>query len=371
ELESAEPDFTEPDFTEPDFTETNLTESDLTEPEPTGLTPTQPDFSEPEPNITPWETQPREADSFADAEPGTPWEAATFTDEVRAEERAGAGGEVQEEAHGHGEALPNQDDGLDSNGSDTPWDGADSSYEASYANPTETADFAGPLPAGVSLEETETRVADSAAAAADAPQPAAGEAVAPQPSQSGWQDPAPVTRVRGFSGSGIVLRRDVDLSALQQAQQAVSHELGLTETIAPASFLLRAAARAGRPWPLTTVDAAPSLATLTDDGVAVTYLPRASDMPFRELVVACSAPAGDHDVESTALVVADLSVLGIDEAVLDLGRPVLTLGRILPQVPGDRFRGTLALSGPIAPDAGSRFLARVVELLAAPVRLVL
>lgn len=353
----------EPEQAEPEPTGFESTGFESRESTPTEPTPTETDFAEPEPDVTPWEEQRAYGDTYGTTEPGTPWEAAAPGGEE-------APDEVQDEVQD--EVRPAQEVDSDAFGADAPWDGAGAGYGASFTSPSEPADFAGPLPEGVSLEETETRVADSAAAAADAPQPAdRAPAVTLPPAQTQPPATAPVTRMRGFSGSGIVLRRDVDLSALRQAQQAVSQELGLAEVMAPASFLLRAAARAGRPWPLTTADAAPSLAMLTDDGVAVTHLPRASDMPFRELVVACSAAAGDEDAEASALVVADLSVLGIDEAVLDLGRPVLSLGRILPQEAGDRYRGTLALSGPVAPDAGSRFLARVVELLAAPVRLVL
>jgi hypothetical protein len=190
---------------------------------------------------------------------------------------------------------------------------------------------------------------------------------APLPQAARTQFPA---AVRGISG-GIVLRRDVDLTALMHAQKAVSRELALPELMAPASFLVRAAARAGSPWPLGASGSLPSLATLTDEGVTITLMERAAEMPFRELVAACGAAGADTGAEPSELVVADLSVLGIDEAVLDIGRPVLTLGRVLSLADPERYHGTLALTGPVAPDAGSRFLARVVELLSAPVRLVL
>jgi hypothetical protein len=240
------------------------------------------------------------------------------------------------------------------------------SVEASADTPWEEA----PLPQGAVLEESETRVTDRGFDAGDTGDyRAATEAQAPvlQPERERTQFPA---AVRGVAG-GIVLRRDVDLTALMHAQKAVSRELALPELMAPASFLVRAAARAGRPWPLGASGSLPSLATLTDEGVTITLMERAAEMPFRELVAACQAAGVETGAEPSELVVADLSVLGIDEAVLDIGRPVLTLGRVLSLADPERYHGTLALTGPVAPDAGSRFLARVVELLSAPVRLVL
>ncbi|MEX2535662.1 MAG: E3 binding domain-containing protein [Trueperaceae bacterium] len=247
----------------------------------------------------------------------------------------------------------------------TPWEG----------NLDELGDT---LPDGVTIEEEEFRVLPATyseqAISAEMPAviPAEKQVIDPaeQPAIATMESPASrPTSARGVFGSGIVLRRDVDLTALVEARAAVAAELGLQESISPAGFLVRAAARAGRPWPLTSDDAEVGLASLTDDGVDVSVITGASTLEFRELMDRCAPDGGDSSVEP-ALVVADLSALGIDEAVLDLGLPVLTLGRVLAQREGS-FHGTLTLSGPIAPDAGSRFLGRVVELLAAPVRLVL
>lgn len=281
--------------------------------------------------------------------------------------------------------------------------------DGGYATPDEreaTLDDVGDaLPEGIGLEESETRVTGSPATGS----PATGNPTAPESQGPVSQPPAfplpasqshgsqapeaqalasespasespaspsatsPLSHPRtagGISRGGIVLRRDVDLSALMQAQQAVALELGLPNDFSPAAFLLRAAARAGRPWPLSGEGQALSLASLGDEGVSLVQLTNAQDMPFRDLVKACQAPPPGSSEEVGVLAVADLSTLGIDEAVLDLGSPVLTLGRITGDG-GVRFRGTLALSGPVAPDAGSRFLGRVSDLLAAPVRLVL
>ena len=71
------------------------------------------------------------------------------------------------------------------------------------------------------------------------------------------------------------------------------------------------------------------------------------------------------------LVAADLSGLDLDEVLLDLDVPVVTLGRILYDNQRGAYRSTLALSGAAQPEAGARLLARVAELLDAPVRLVL
>jgi hypothetical protein len=267
---------------------------------------------------------------------------------------------------------------------DTPWGGvpaklatADEAIGASYQEPPATSHphlgAAEVLPEGVSIEEEEIRVpADVGGAGKRAAEPR--PPVAPPSTQ-----PAAAPRTPAVSGAqaghtmaglGIVLRRDVDLGALVQAQQAVASELGTKGSMSAASFLVRAAARAGKPWPLTSPAALVGLASLDDEGIGVSAMARAAEMPFRELMAECRSAREAGDAQEVALVVADLSELGIDEAVLNLGKPVLTLGRILPRESGG-FHGSLTLSGPIAPDAGSRFLARVVELLAAPVRLVL
>ncbi len=77
------------------------------------------------------------------------------------------------------------------------------------------------------------------------------------------------------------------------------------------------------------------------------------------------------EADGLDLVVADMSSLDVDEAVLNLGVPVLTLGRILYDNQQGSYRSTLSLAGDVEPDQGARFLSLVAELLDSPVQLVL
>ena len=215
------------------------------------------------------------------------------------------------------------------------------------------------LPEGVRIEEDEYRVVRSGVngPAATATAVAVGSAASTVTAPAGG---------RGVVTAGIVLRRDVDLAPVIDATRALSLELG--EEAPLVAFLLRAAVRAGQPWPLAAENSDVGLAVLSDSGVSVSVVARAGEMPFRDLVGACGQ-AGDP-AKSPAIAVADVSMMGIDEAVLDLGMPVLTVGRVLEEESG-RLHSTLTLSGLTTPESGSRFLGRVVELLSAPVRLVL
>lgn len=170
---------------------------------------------------------------------------------------------------------------------------------------------------------------------------------------------------------GTLLRRHVDLDALAVAQAAVARELGESEPLAPSAFLLRAAAKALRTAPLGHGPIA--VATVEEGGLRVRTATGATEGGFLELVewLRREEASSDGRLDGAALVVADLSELGIDEAVLNLGAPVLTLGRVLYDTDGGGYRSTLSLSGEVPTETGSRLLARVAELIAAPVQLVL
>ncbi|HEX7002992.1 MAG TPA: E3 binding domain-containing protein [Trueperaceae bacterium] len=291
----------------------------------------------------------------------TPWEgmgatAAEVEDDVATAERAG-------ESHW----TPAEPGAMELASSDAPWTAvAQEEFETAPRMPAEASEYDfldtadGALPEGVRIEEDEYRVVRSGAAAGPAVTTAV-EATGAAPT-----DPDRSRSARGLTGGGIVLRREVDVTALIEASQALASELDGEPSLA--AFLLRAAARAGNPWPLAAMGQEVGVARLSDDGIAITVVPQAGTMPFRDLIVASSG--GPDGSGEPALAVADVSQLGIDEAVLDVGSPVLTIGRVLDSV-GGRLHATLTLSGVDAPESGSKFLGRVAELLAAPVRIVL
>ena len=163
-----------------------------------------------------------------------------------------------------------------------------------------------------------------------------------------------------------VLRRHLDVSALAAAQLAVSRELGHEEPLGAAPFVLRAVAKAVAASGAVTGQVA--LAAFAD-GVVLRRVDGAATRPFADIVRELSEPGGEED--EAGLVVADLSSLDLDEVVLDLDVPVLSLGRILYDNQSGGYRSTLTLAGGLPAEAGARLLARVAELLAAPVRLVM
>jgi len=167
---------------------------------------------------------------------------------------------------------------------------------------------------------------------------------------------------------GHVWRRQVDLSAMVAAQADLAAELGRGEPIVPLAFLVRAGAKA-------LGDAEASLAVAYIDGEGVRTVPVRGAGDFSATVSALDALPGEVAADATAaaplaLVVADLSELGLDDAVLHLGAPVLTLGRVLIDNQTGARRAYLALSGDGAEGAeAARLLARVADLLETPVRL--
>jgi e3 binding domain len=168
---------------------------------------------------------------------------------------------------------------------------------------------------------------------------------------------------------GILLRRHVDLSTLIQAQHAVAEELGHEEPLAITSFLLRAAAKALHKVPL--VQGVVGLASIREQGVGITAIPEASSAPFRTILAQSQQVmhgALTHD--QVVLAVADMSGFDIDEAVLNVGVPVLTLGRMMYDNSKGTHHSTLSISGSVSVESGTKFLSAVAELLNSPVRLV-
>jgi resuscitation-promoting factor RpfA len=169
---------------------------------------------------------------------------------------------------------------------------------------------------------------------------------------------------------GTLLRRHVDVTALAGAQLAVGLELGDSEPLSPAPFLLRAAAKAVADggWG----DGRVAMVGWDEAGsLRVSEVGDAAGVAFVELARALSSTAygAAADAPGAALAVADMSALDVDEAVLNVKAPLLTLGRILYDNQRGSYRSTLSLAGDVPPERGAQLLARVAELLDAPVRL--
>ena len=236
-------------------------------------------------------------------------------------------------------------------------------------------------PADVSAAEHER--ADVATGTAE--EVAGGQAVA---SSSGWDEPEaeptwsqataadaelsePTGEAASLAGiplarTGTVLRRHVDVTALAGAQLSVSQELGHDEPLGAGPFVLRAVAKAARDQGVGRGQVA--LATF-DGGLTLRRVDDAAGRPFAELVGALSGPGQEED--EAGLVVADLSSLDLDEVVLDVDLPVVSLGRMLYDNQRGGYRSTLTLTGDLPAEQGARLLGRVAELLDAPIRLVM
>ncbi len=169
---------------------------------------------------------------------------------------------------------------------------------------------------------------------------------------------------------GTLLRRRLDVTQLSQAQQAVASELDLDEARSALPFLLRAAVRALRQAPLVPADATVAAAVIEGGQVR---LVAGRDSGFRELAAQLGGPGveADHGEGEAVLAVADMSGYEVDEAVLNLGMPVLTLGRALHDAETGSFRSTLTLSGHYDLEEGARFLQAASELLSNPLTLLI
>ncbi len=180
----------------------------------------------------------------------------------------------------------------------------------------------------------------------DAPEGAAAVADAPATAL----DAADVVLVR----HGQLWRRRLDDRAFRSAVSQIADALGAAPSAVAVVLLARAVRRA---WPAEgaidgwwwTADGARRRSVATDGVVAD----------------ALAALATDEDAsgDPTAVVVADLSSIALDEAVLHLDAPVLALGRAT----GDG--AWLTLSGDDVPQGAVAALGRVAEALTAPVRL--
>jgi len=269
------------------------------------------------------------------------------------EEGAGAAGSFEGDAGWDVDAGPEEPAREAASGAVYGEQAASVPYEATEA--AEDAPGYGFEPAGA--PEPRPELQDALAAE----EPLAGEGAA------GAEMP-PSPRELPLVSYGALLRRHVDVTALAGAQLAVGLELGVGEPLSPASFLLRAAAKAVREegWG----DGSVAVVAFEDDGsIRSRRIEGAARRPFPELVETLAAGAGDE--VPAALSVVDMSALDVDEAVLNVGGPQLTLGRILYDNQRGSYRSTLSLAGEVPAERGARLLARVADLLDAPVRLML
>lgn len=159
-----------------------------------------------------------------------------------------------------------------------------------------------------------------------------------------------------------VLRRHVSLGAAFSAQRAVVQEGG-TEGTAVAALLAAAVHHAGAPFGAGRV----AVARFTDGGAleAVAVAPQGLAAISRGLA---DDPAAD-DPDGVDLWLSDLSALDLDDVVLDVSAPQLTLGRVLRDGDDGTAYATLALSGDVDTREGASFLARVAERIEDPLRL--
>ncbi len=205
-------------------------------------------------------------------------------------------------------------------------------------------------------------------ATGDAPPPAMSERASAEGAAAAGAIPSELPLV----SYGTLLRRHLDVTALASAQLAVGLELGESEPLPPGPFLLRAAAMAvaGGAWG----DGPVAVIGWNERGeLRVARMADAAGRPFVDLAREAGAALSEasSDASGVSLAVADMSALEVDEAVLNVDAPLLTLGRILYDNQRGSYRSTLSLAGDVAPERGARLLARVAELLDAPVRLLL
>jgi len=171
---------------------------------------------------------------------------------------------------------------------------------------------------------------------------------------------------------GVMLRRHINLTALAEAQRAAGRELSDGTPIPPSAFLLRAAAKALRREPLGP-ERSVALAVLSKRGLGARRLDKAELLSFSQLVAMVNEARASEttELEPAALLVADLSEYALDEAVLRVDVPVLTLGRILYDSQEGSYHSTLSLSGEFVAAVGAKLLGEVASLLDSPVQLVL
>jgi hypothetical protein len=185
----------------------------------------------------------------------------------------------------------------------------------------------------------------------------------PAPVAAGRESPAPepawpLARVR------TVVRRHVDLGGLLALQRAAALESG-REQVSAAAVLLVAVRRAAERLEF----GAPGVALPGTDGGVVAVVPAGQGIAEIAAELAAAAQGGRASDEAADLWIADLSGLGVDEAILDGDVPQLTLGRVLSDEEDGSLHGTLTFAGEHDLAHAAGFLARVADLVEEPLRL--
>jgi pyruvate/2-oxoglutarate dehydrogenase complex dihydrolipoamide acyltransferase (E2) component len=228
------------------------------------------------------------------------------------------------------------------------------------------ADSGEPEPDGEMLTPADEAMAPVVA------KPVLPDAFAPAFSEDASVAPAIMPGALPLVSYGVLLRRHINLTALAEAQRAAGRELSDGTPIPPTAFLLRAAAKALRREPLGP-ERSVALAVLSKRGLGARRMDKAELVSFSQLVAAVNEARASEttELEPAALLVADLSEYALDEAVLRVDVPVLTLGRILYDSQEGSYHSTLSLSGEFVAAVGAKLLGEVASLLDSPVQLVL
>lgn len=174
-----------------------------------------------------------------------------------------------------------------------------------------------------------------------------------------------ISTSQAVTSYGILLRRQIDLSGLLEASAEVSKELA--DTVPSSVFLLKAAAKAAQKSGLADV-AKLAFANFNGDGMHIRAVKSAQNDSFIELSrVLNDTSSVLEDLENIDLVIADISGLELDEAVLNIAAPVMTLGRV--EYGFEGAKSVLSISGDISIEAGAKFISIFAELIESPIRL--
>jgi hypothetical protein len=258
-----------------------------------------------------------------------------------------------------GATAPSDDEGIVFLDEDA--DVAASSVEASEDGwsldeaPEPVADDGAPAAAVVDAATPDAAMPDGAPAPEAAPEAATAPALAAERARAAERALSEGRVV--WARHGSVWRRRVDDAAFRTVVSHVADALEASATAVAEALLARAAVGA---WSVPRVDA---WRWAGGDAVRRSV---ALDAALAAMVAALDGGAAEPGgAPGASLVVADLGGLALDEVVLHLDAPVLTLGR------GTGDGAWLTLSGDDVPKEAVAALGLVAEAIAAPYRLLL